>query len=148
MSKGQRDRIYDAEDEIVRSMGEWYAGAIGAQFHVDEFLRKKYWRQGSTCRYVTIEYPTKETGVVFISPVEWKIGYRPLSLNSINLGHELTHIYIGVTPGLSAADHNQDHSAHFAATELQIIQRLLGRETEAALRNAFSRHGVIVADVK
>jgi hypothetical protein len=147
MSKGQRDRLYEAEDQVI-GPADWFASVEGAQFLVDETLRKKKWRDQSPVREIEVEYPAKETGATFVSAERWKVSFRPLSLNSINLAHEMSHVYLGVTPSLTAEGHQQDHSAHFAQAELEIVRLMISGSVAARLRDAFKANGVEVADVR
>ena len=144
---GQRARLYAAEDGLIGPV-DWYASVEGAQYHVDEFLRKKWWKTHSPVTTVVVEYPAKETGAVFVNATTWRIGFRPSSLNSLNMAHELTHVFMGVTPNLTPEGHEQDHSAHFAAAEIELVRRLLGADVAKALRRAFEAGGVLVADVR
>jgi hypothetical protein len=145
--KGQRDRLYEAEDQVI-GPADWFASVEGAQFLVDEVLRKRKWRDHSPVTDIVVDYPAKETGATFVSESSWRLSFRPLSLNSINLAHELTHAYLGVTPSQSKEGHEQDHSAHFAAAELEMVQLMIGRSVASRLRDAFKSNGVEVADVK
>src|SRR3990167_1564059 len=99
---GQRARLYSAEDELIGPV-DWYASPAGAQFDVNAFLRKDWWRKRTTVRFVTIVYPAKTTGATKLDETHWDISFRPKSLCDLNLAHELTHVLVGVTGGMTPA---------------------------------------------
>jgi len=138
----QRDRLYDAEDELADRSG-WYTSVEGIQFDVDRFIRGKWWRDRSPVTRVDIEYPVRESGAICITDSHWKIVFSPRSACGINIAHELTHAFVGATSGMSVEDHEQDHSAHFAGAELEIVKRLIGAQVAKELRRWFDEFDVM-----
>jgi len=137
----QRHRLYDAEDEIANETG-WYSSLAGAQFEVDRLIRGKWWRDRSPVVRVDLVYPERESGAERITDTHWRIDYSPRALCGINVAHELTHVLMGATAGARLDDHDQDHSAHFAGAELEVVKRLIGRDTAQELRRQFDAFDV------
>ena len=132
----QRWPLYEAEDELIGPVS-WYSSVEGCQFDVDSFIKRKWWRDRSPVRKIDIVYPVRGTGAVRLSDTHWRIEFSPKAMADVNLAHELAHVLMGVTPGHSADDHEQDHSAHFAGAELAIVGRLISADVGRRLQRAF-----------
>ena len=137
----QRKRVYDSEDILIGPV-DWYPGLDWAQWHVNEFISKAWWRTNSPVRYVTLDGPAKTTGATREDAKHWRIGFRPTSLCDLNVGHELTHVFVGVSAGLTPEDHEEDHDSRFAGAELEVVKRFISASVAAMLRAKFEEAGV------
>jgi len=137
----QRKKLYASEDELIGPV-DWYASPAGAQFDVNAFLRKEWWRKRTSVRFVTITYPAKTTGATKLDDGHWDISFRPKSLCDLNLAHELTHVLVGVTSGMTPAHHERDHNARFSGAELEVVKRFVSASVSERLRAEFDERGV------
>ena len=145
MARRQRDRVYESEDALIGPVS-WYASVQGAQFHVDAFLRSKWWRTRSKVTHVEILYPLKTTGAYRIDDTHWRIEFSPRALCDLNVAHELTHVLMGVTQGQTPDDHDQDHSAHYAGAELEVVKHFLNADIARRLQDSFDENGAKYAE--
>lgn len=141
----QRKKLYASEDELIGPV-DWYASPAGAQFDVNAFLRKDWWRKRTSVRFVTITYPAKTTGATKLDDTHWDISFRPKSLCDLNLAHELTHILVGVTSGDTPAHHERDHNSRFSGAELEVVKRFVSASVAERLRAEFDERGVKVVE--
>jgi len=139
---GQRARLYASERVLIGPV-EWYAGLPVAQAHVNAFLRRQWWVKHSPVRYVTLEHPSKGmSGAVRFDDLHWGIGFGYTSLCNLNVGHELTHVLVGVTRGTDLASHERDHNPKFAGAELEVVKQFCGAYVSDLLRTDFEARGV------
>jgi hypothetical protein len=143
MARSQRYRLYDAEDELIGPVA-WYASKEAMQFEVDRFIARVWWKRRCPVEKVDIEYPVRGSGAIRISEKHWKIGLSGAAACNLNLGHEMTHVFMNVTDGEAPEDHEQDHSAHFAGAELEIVKRFIGPTVARRLKAEFEAQDVSV----
>jgi hypothetical protein len=135
---GNRDRLYTAENILIGPV-RWYLSLDGAQAHVNAFLKRKWWRDHSPVRFVTVVYPMKGmSGAVQVDEKNWEIHFSYTAVCDLNIAHELAHILMGVVPGTTPEDHEKDHDAYFAGAELEMVKRFCGLWVAERLREQFA----------